>query len=61
MLYYKLNKDLSVDQLVNDLNKLLQDTRNKESCVLVISCQKIINYAGDNPLPKIEYKGDCST
>ena len=49
MIYYRLNKE--------DLQKLIHkiNNENNEDLVLVISVQKIINYNGDSPIPKIEY------
>lgn len=61
MISYRLDKEIVVDKLVNDIRKLLSKTKHLESSVLVLSIQKVVDYAGDSPIPKIEYKGDCST
>lgn len=61
MLYYKLNKEIKLEKLIHDLQKLLNKQQNLESKVLVISIQNIINYAGDSLLPKITYEHNCST
>lgn len=58
MLYYRLNKNLEAEKLIRDIQKLIQqqssgDNSNK---VLVVSISEIIDYSGDNPIPKLEYK-----
>jgi hypothetical protein len=55
---YCLNKNLSIDKIAQDLNKLLSQIPQEElkDCLLKISIQKISAYAGDSLLPKIEYK-----
>jgi hypothetical protein len=63
MIYYTLNKNIVSEKLISDIQKLLdtihsQDLQN--SC-LVISIQKINDYAGDSPVPKITYQGNCPT
>ena len=58
MISYKLDKDLSIDKIAQDIQKLLktqQTQQNLESKVLVIKCENIINHTGDNPIPKITY------
>lgn len=64
MLYYKLNNNRVQQPLVfADIQKLIQtvpDTE-KDNTVLVVKLEKIIDYAGDNPLPKITYEGDSPT
>ncbi len=57
MIYYTLDKNLVAEKIIKDIQKLLdtihsQDLQN--SC-LVISIQKINDYAGDSPVPKITY------
>jgi hypothetical protein len=63
MIYYSLTKDIQGDRLVKDIVNLLakfpQD--DLKNMILTISLQKISDYAGDSPLPKISYQGDCST
>jgi hypothetical protein len=58
MLAYRLDKQISAEKIIQDIQKLIS-SRNKEidSLVLVISLKNIID---TNPIPKIEYK-DCST
>jgi len=55
MISYKLDKSISIDQIAKDIQKLLKAQKNLESKVLVIKCENIINYTGDNPIPKISY------
>ena len=57
MIYDRLNKELSGQKILEDLQKLIHkiNNENNEDLVLVISVQKIINYNGDSPIPKIEY------
>lgn len=57
MIYYKLDKEIQVDKLVKDIQKLLSNQTDLHNTVLVLSLQKIVDYAGDSLLPKIEYKG----
>ena len=40
---------------MEELEKEIGNNENNEDLVLVISVQKIINYNGDSPIPKIEY------
>lgn len=61
MVYYRLDKEISIEKLINDIKKLLNQTPNLESKVLVLSIQKIVDYAGDSPMPKITYDKDCIT
>jgi hypothetical protein len=60
MIYYSLNKKLSGDQIVKDITNLLAKFPQDEikNIVLAISLQKIVDYAGDSPLPKISYQGE---
>lgn len=61
MIYYKLDQEIKLDKLVNDLGKLLKKQTDLESKVLVISVQKIVNYADDSLPPRIEYRDDSLT
>jgi hypothetical protein len=63
MIYYSLNKNLSGEVIVKDLTNLLAKFPQDElkNMILTISLQKIVDYAGDNPLPKINYQGDSLT
>lgn len=58
MIYYKLDKQISIDIIARDINKILNTRTQQElqDSVLVISIQKISDYAGDPLVPKIEYK-----
>jgi hypothetical protein len=55
MIYYKLDKELSGQKILEDLQKLISNYNSKDS-VLVISVKKIIDYNGDSLLPKLEYR-----
>lgn len=65
MIFYSLNrsKPLDINNIIKDISILLQDTPkdNLENSILVIKLEKIINYAGDNPIPKITYQDDSLT
>lgn len=65
MLYYNLNKSLSIETIAKDLKKLFNSIPQNEleNSILKITIQKINSYQGDSPLPKIEYKDheNCST
>lgn len=54
MIYYRLDKELSGQKILEDLQKLISNYNSKDS-VLVISVKKIIDYNGDSLLPKLEY------
>ncbi len=58
MLSYTLNKNLDGNKIVQDIVKFLQKYPKDQlqNSVLKISLEKITDYTGDNPLPKIEYK-----
>ena len=63
MIYYSLNKNLSGEVILKDITNLLgkfpQD--QKQNMILTISLQKIVDYAGDSPLPKINYESNSLT
>ncbi len=63
MIYYSLNKNLSGEVILKDITNLLgkfpQD--EKQNMILTISLQKIVDYAGDSPLPKINYESNSLT
>ena len=65
MIYYSLDRPDSLDanRIISDISKLLQTTSSQtlQESILVIKLQKITNYSGDSPLPKITYQGECST
>ena len=58
MLAYSLNKNLDGNKVVQDIVKFLQKIPQDtlQNSILKISLEKITDYTGDNPLPKIEYK-----
>lgn len=53
-LYYKLNKQLDGAKLLQDIQKLITSTNNKEG-ILYIDI-KTISYENNGPIPKLEYK-----
>jgi hypothetical protein len=55
MVYYKLDKPIPVDKIIQDITKLIGSQQNLDSKVLVIKCENIINHTGDNPIPKIAH------
>ena len=63
MIYYSMNKNLSGEVIVKDLTNLLAKFPQDElkNMILTISPQKIVDYAGDSPIPKITYEGDSLT
>lgn len=63
MIYYSMNKNLSGEVIVKDLTNLLAKFSQDElkNMILTISLQKIVDYAGDSPIPKITYEGDSLT
>lgn len=63
MIYYSMNKNLSGEVIVKDLTNLLAKFPQDElkNMILTISLQKIVDYAGDSPIPKITYEGDSLT
>lgn len=62
-LAYILNKEVSADKIIKDIQKLVSKIPKDEivNSVLTISLEKITDYAGDNPIPKITYEGDSLT
>lgn len=60
MIYYKLDKQISLEKIAFDLNRIISRKTQQElqDSVLVLSIQKISDYAGDSLVPKIEYKMD---
>lgn len=58
MISYCLNKNITIENIAKDLDKLFSQIPQEElrDCLLKITVQKISHYAGDSPLPKIEYK-----
>ena len=62
MLYYTLNKNIGLEQIGNDLQRLLSNKSVEElsNKVLVIKLEDIKNYSGDSLIPKITYDPDLS-
>lgn len=62
-LAYILNKHITIDKLTKDLQKIISKIPQEElsTTTLTISLQKIIDYTGDSPIPKITYEGDSLT
>jgi hypothetical protein len=58
MLYYKLDKNLPGEKILQDIQKLVtkNSNGNNEEIILVISIKKITNYSGDSLVPKLEYQ-----
>jgi hypothetical protein len=58
MIYYKLDKNLSGEKILQDIQKLIAKNNNNNNgeLILVISVKQIINYSGDSLIPKLEYK-----
>lgn len=58
MVYYKIsNINIQQTRLWNDIKELILSVpaNEKDSKVLVITLQNIIEHNGDNPLPKLEH------
>lgn len=56
MISYSLNKQVSMEKIVNDISRMVSKESDLNNKILVITIQEVSDYAGDNPLPKIEYK-----
>lgn len=56
MISYSLNKQVSMEKIVNDISRMVSKESDLNNKILVITIQEVRDYAGDNPLPKIEYK-----
>jgi|APGre2960657404_1045060.scaffolds.fasta_scaffold164331_1 hypothetical protein len=61
MLYYKLDKEVSAEKIIQDIQKLVSKTPDSSSKVLTICIRDITDYTSDNPIPKITYNPDCTT
>lgn len=55
MIYYSLSQETLSDKIISDITKLVSKVPQDQlpNYVLTISLKEIVNYAGDNPLPKI--------
>jgi hypothetical protein len=55
MIYYSLSQVALSDKIINDIAKLVSGIPKDQlpNYVLTISLKEIVNYAEDNPLPKI--------
>lgn len=56
MLYYSLNKQISAEKIIKDIVEIVNKQSDLNNKVLVIRLQEVDHYAGDSPVPKIEYK-----
>jgi hypothetical protein len=58
MLYYKLDKNINAQKLLEDINKLLEKNLSipGENKILVVSLKTIGTYNGDSLLPKLTYE-----
>lgn len=58
MLYYKLDKNINGQKLLEDINKLLEKNLSipGENKILVVSIKTIEEYSGDSLLPKLTYE-----
>lgn len=54
---YSLNKNITLEKIGEGIEKLCQKFSQDElkNMALVISLQKISDYTGDSPIPKITY------
>lgn len=57
-LAYSLSQNVSIEKVIKDISKLCGKISQDElkTMSLVISLQKIVDYAGDSPIPKITYE-----
>lgn len=53
MIVYNLNKNISAEKIINDINQLVSRAENLPNKVLVIKLQDITDYSGDSLLPKL--------
>lgn len=56
MLFYSLNKQVSMEKIFRDISNIVSTQADLNNKILVIQIQEVSHYAGDSPLPKIEYK-----
>lgn len=58
MIYYKLDKNIDGNKILQDIQKLISKNSNTDNgeIILVISIKKITNHSGDSLIPKLEYK-----
>lgn len=57
MVYYKLNKNLSGEKIIQDIQKLISsiNPQSLKDKVLVIQIKDVTDSIGDNPIPKLPY------
>lgn len=56
MLAYKLDKEIPVEKLMNDINKLLSSERDGLENKILYICVKNICYDNDSHILKLEHK-----
>jgi hypothetical protein len=58
MIYYKLDKNIDGNKILQDIQKLINSNKKQDNndLILVISLKEITNHCGDSLLPKLEYK-----
>lgn len=62
MIAYTLNKNIAIEQIAKDLQKLLNNKSPEElsNKVLIIKLEDVNNYSGDSLLAKITYDPNLS-
>ena len=57
MIYYKLDKQLSSEKIIKDIQNLInsESSTNLSNKILVVKIQSATDYNGDSPLPKLPY------
>lgn len=55
MIYYKLDKNLSGEKIIQDIQKLVSSIKPEslKDKVLVVQIKDIFDHTGDNPIPKL--------
>ena len=56
MLCYSLNKQVSMEKIFRDISNIVSKQGDLNNKILIIQIQEVSHYAGDSPMPKIEYK-----
>jgi hypothetical protein len=59
MIYYALNKNIEGNKILSDIQKLISKYPQNElvNKILIVKLESITDHKGDNPIPKLEYKG----
>lgn len=56
MILYKLDKEISGEKILKDIQQLIfKHQKNLSNKILCINIREIIDHTGDNPIPKIPY------